>query len=131
MRFQASRLRPFKFLLVGLAVALGLVGHRLQISWPLFADEADSTTSLVPGPEIPFELLYSRKGSVYRNFRYAVESEDETRAMALVQSILDDSEDHFVSTESGRVVSLKRLALDYLESLPKDSLKHLKMKPLG
>lgn len=123
MRILSSRSRPLPFLILGMAVALCLVARRSQSPWNLLADEVNPPQTFAASPEVPFELLYSRKGSVYRNLRHAVESDDEARAMALVQSILDDSEDHFVSTESGRVLSLKQLSLDYLESLPKSSLR--------
>lgn len=78
--------------------------------------------------EIPFELLYSRSGSVYRNFRYAIESNNTERALLLAQTILNADEDHFVSEESGPAYSMKKIAFDYIESLPKETLKEYQQR---
>ena len=86
--------------------------------------DAGTQPDVIPkASPVPFEMLYSRSGSVYRNFRYAVSSNDELRAVSLAQSILDSDEDHFISKESGAAFSLKKLAFDYLESLPPASLR--------
>jgi outer membrane protein assembly factor BamB len=119
MRSLFDHDRSSRFLVGSLAAAFCAVALWSLRDWTLQANQpATRLVSQQVSSEIPFEQLYARNGSLYRNFRYAVQSDDETRAVALAQSILQAEEDHFVAEQNGRTHSLKKFAFDYLESLP-------------
>lgn len=121
MRFLWDQYRSVRFLLgLSVFVACAMVNWSLQ-EWRLQATQPVARTQEVSpqnSSEIPFEQLYARNGSLYRNFKYAIQSNDETRAVALALSVLQAEEDHFVAEQNGTTHSLKKYAFNYLESLP-------------
>lgn len=72
---------------------------------------------------IPSDFVYSPLSSLSRNLKHAMSREDRTQTMGLIQAILDAPEDSFADsyfTENGQSVpSLKQVARDYIEQLPK------------
>ncbi len=117
MRLLFGHDRSVRFLVGSLAVSCAVVLWSIH-DWELQANQpVTRPASQQVSSQIPFEQLYARNGSLYRNFRYAVQSNDESRAVALAQSVLQADEDHFVAEQNGRTHSLKKFAFDYLESL--------------
>ena len=69
------------------------------------------------------ELIYTSNSALYRNFSYALRRNDHSKALTIVQAILDLPDDAFVSDELGSARSLKKLAFEYIESLTRDQLR--------